>query len=104
MKALSAGIAVALLAALAGPAAAQYYDPYARPYYRPPPPPPPYYGGGGGYYGYPPRESYYYRPRPALRSVCVTSRGSCSTGYPMPSGAPCRCFIPGFGEKRGAVP
>lgn len=87
------------------PASAQYYpgwgpppSPYMEPRYRRPPPPPP------PYYGYPPRNDYYGRPRAALRTLCVTSRGNCSTGYPAPSGSPCRCYIPGFGEKRGAVP
>lgn len=76
---------------LAGEAAAQYYPPppYGGGYYRPPPPPP-YYGGG--YYGRPAR----------LGQSCVTSRGSCYA-YPSPIGSPCRCYIPGFGKKRGAV-
>ena len=100
------------LAALAGvalmPAAAsaQYYDPYYRPGYRPPPPPPPF-----GYpppYGYRPAPpSYYgggYYRQPHLSNICVTARGNCSTGRPLPGGSPCQCYIPGFGTKRGAVP
>jgi hypothetical protein len=79
---------------LAGGAAAQYYPPppYGGGYYRPPPPP--YYGGD--YYGRP-----YGRPA-QLGQSCVTSRGTCYA-YPSPVGSPCRCFIPGFGKKRGAV-
>jgi hypothetical protein len=77
---------------LAGSASAQYYDPYS-PYYRPPPPayrpPPPYYGGG------------YYRPG-RVGQTCVTSRGSCYS-YPAPISSPCKCFIPGFGKKRGNI-
>ncbi len=114
MKALFAGLALCFAGAMAStPAAAQYYPGWGPPpggYYGEPrydpryrrPPPPPY--GGGGYYGYPPRNEYYGRPRTALRTICVTSRGNCSTGYPVPSGSPCRCHIPGFGEKRGQVP
>ncbi|MCZ8103524.1 MAG: hypothetical protein O9972_37230 [Burkholderiales bacterium] len=118
MKALLAGLALILAGVLATePASAQFYpgwgppppgyyepryDPRYDPRYRRPPPPPPY--GGRDYYGYPPRNEYYGRPRAALRALCVTSRGNCSTGYPLPSGSPCRCHIPGFGEKRGQVP
>ncbi|MFO1149482.1 MAG: hypothetical protein U1E62_13990 [Alsobacter sp.] len=104
-------LSLAALACLgAAPASAQYYDPY----YRPPPPPP---GYGYGYrppppgygYGRPPGYGYGYgygRPpgygRPGS-NVCITSRGNCSTGRPLPANAPCQCFIPGFGTKRGAV-
>jgi hypothetical protein len=92
-----------------------------------------YYGGGrygdddqGDYGDYAPRryrEYREYRPRPydetereyrprryerrwsqaPLGSVCVTSRGSCDTQGDVPIDAPCSCFIPGFGMKRGAV-
>lgn len=83
-------------------AGAQYYDPYRRPppppygYDRPPPPP----------YGYD-RPRYGYEGQPAYRArrfgdMCVTSRGECPT-QPSPINAPCRCYIDGFGEKRGAV-
>lgn len=68
-----------------------YYQRPVQPYYPPPA------------YRYP---SYTYRPRPSgsrYSSMCVTSRGECSTGRPVPVGSPCRCFIPGFGQKRGAV-
>ncbi|MFC0282816.1 hypothetical protein ACFFJB_04195 [Camelimonas abortus] len=40
--------------------------------------------------------------RPPRGPVCVTSRGACPS-IPLPAGAPCRCDIPGFGWKRGAV-
>ncbi|MBM3082849.1 hypothetical protein IMF23_05280 [Chelatococcus daeguensis] len=46
------------------------------------------------------------RPRPRgerYGSVCVTSRGNCNAGFRAPRNTPCRCFIPGFGEKRGAI-
>lgn len=76
-------------------------QPPPPPYYRPPPP----YG-----YGYrPPRDPYYrppgygYAPPRHYSNVCITARGNCGTGRPLPGGAPCSCFIPGFGTKRGAV-
>lgn len=78
---------------------------YQRPNYnRPPPgyggpppgyyggPPPGYYGGGGGGYGRPQQYS----------NICITSRGNCGTRR-LPYGTPCSCYIPGFGQKRGAV-
>jgi len=97
---LSAIAGAMLLSAV--PAGAQYYDPYRSP----PPPyghdraPPPY-----GYDRPPPPPYGYERPRYRRRfnDVCVTSRGECPT-QPMPSGSPCGCYIPGFGNKRGAVP
>lgn len=96
--------AVATLAAVPAPASAQYYDPYFRPAY---PPPPPGYGYGRPGYGYGygygyGRPGYGYGGRPGS-NVCITSRGTCSTGRPLPANAPCQCFIPGFGVKRGAV-
>jgi len=62
--------------------------PAPRPYYPPPAP--------------------YYAPQPyygeeALGGVCYTSRGACPLEYGRPVGAPCRCFIPGFGRKGGTV-
>lgn len=36
-------------------------------------------------------------------SLCVTARGSCSTGRALPQNTPCGCNIDGFGYKRGAV-
>lgn len=92
--ALVALAGVAILSA--APAIAQYYDPYDRSpgygyerprggydrpyggYDRP-------YGGGGRRFG----------------DTCVTSRGSC--GASAPRGSRCRCFIEGFGPKRGNV-
>jgi hypothetical protein len=86
----------------AAPAKAQYYPPYGggggyeeeRPY-----------RGGGGYYGDRRRydRDYYERRRPRYGSVCVTSRGNCDAGFSAPRNTPCRCFLPGFGEKRGAI-
>ena len=79
--------------------------------------------GSGSYGGNPPPPDYDYRPRrppppdwdddrydrPPPRydrrvgGICVTARGSCPTGRPLPRTAPCGCEIPGFGYKRGAV-
>lgn len=87
------------------PAAAQYYDPYDRP-----PPPryreerPPFYDEDGPrpYYERP-RYGYDrpYRPR-RFGDMCVTGRGDCQAP-PSPIGAPCRCYIEGFGTKRGII-
>ncbi|MFJ5369163.1 hypothetical protein ACIPIA_08070 [Bosea sp. CER48] len=97
---VSALACAVLLSAI--PAKAQYYG---GPYRAPPAyddddeddrPPPPRYDRRG--YGY---ERPYYRPR--YNNICVTSRGECPTP-PLPRGAPCSCYIPGFGNKRGAVP
>ncbi len=69
----------------------------ARPMASPPP----------GYYNRPPPPPAYGRPPPRYGSNmgmgCVTSRGTCSTDRPVPIGTGCRCMIPGFGRKRGAV-
>lgn len=101
---------------LASPALAQYYGGSGG------------YGGGGyggGGYGrghdddddddyvprrrprYEERREYdrggdYGRSRANVGSICITARGSCPT-RPSPRGYPCRCDIPGFGEKRGNV-
>lgn len=66
----------------------------------PPPPGPPGWGRGGWDRGWGPPP-----PRGGERfgSVCVTSRGNCNAGFRAPRNTPCRCFIPGFGEKRGAI-
>lgn len=114
-------IAIAAVMTMPQIALAQYYDPYR--------PPPPVYGGpvyGGpvygapqpygrppygspppGYYNRPPPPPAYGRPPPRYGSNmgmgCVTSRGTCSTDRPVPIGTGCRCMIPGFGRKRGAV-
>lgn len=92
-------IAALLGAALssATSASAQYYDPYDRPaprYYDDDGPPP--YGYGRPRYGY----DRPYRQR--FGDVCVTSRGSCAAA-PAPANSPCRCYIEGFGMKRGAI-
>lgn len=112
------------LAVLAGasvlasmPAGAQYYDPYRPPaprydddyrYERRPPPPRyedeyrrPRYDDGYRRpdYGRPDRG---YDPGPRGGAMCVTSRGTCPAP-PIQRGSPCRCDIPGFGVKRGAV-
>jgi hypothetical protein len=85
---------------------------YQRPNYnRPPPgyggPPPGYYGGpppgyyGGGRPGYGGGGYGYGRPQ-QYSNICITARGNCGTRR-LPYGTPCSCFIPGFGQKRGAV-
>lgn len=92
---LTSAIVSALLPAAA--AHAQFYDPYDRP-------PPPRYGYDRGWDYDRPRPRYYGYERPSRRygDVCITSRGSCEAPA-SPRGAPCRCFIEGFGPKRGAV-
>lgn len=100
LKALAAAAVMAAgFAASAAPASAQYY-PYPPPreyygprdYYEPRRPPPRRWDDGG-----------YYRPQPVIYgNLCVTSRGNCRT-QPLPNNASCRCFIPGFGPKRGNI-
>src|SRR4051812_43683238 len=114
---------IAVIAAMVMPqlAQAQYYDPYRppppvyggpvygapQPYGRPPYGDPRYGGPPPGYYNRPPPPPAYGRPPPRYGSNmgtgCVTSRGNCSTDRPVPIGTGCRCMIPGFGRKRGAV-
>jgi hypothetical protein len=59
--------------------------------------------------GYAPRrryrdDGYVVTPRQrAYGSTCVTARGNCSIGRPVPLPAGCVCNIPGFGKKRGQV-
>jgi hypothetical protein len=85
--ALAALAGVAILSA--APADAQYYDPYDRP---------PGYGYERPRYGY----DRPYGGRQRFGDTCVTSRGSCEVN-PVPLGSRCRCFIEGFGPKRGNV-
>jgi hypothetical protein len=77
------------------PAMAQYY-PYPQPPQRP------YYGGPGYDPRYGGQEYYSPRRRVVLGEICETSRGACQI-RPSPEGSRCRCNIPGFGPKRGAV-
>ena len=91
--ALVALAGVAILSA--APAVAQYYDRYDRP---------PGYGYERPGYGYDRPRYGYDRPYGGGRrfgDTCVTSRGSCEVSAPR--GSPCRCFIEGFGPKRGNV-
>ena len=116
------------LVALAAPAAAQYYgSPYSQPYteewsepapryqYRPEPE---YRYERRPDYGYETRRDYgrdyrygerrqdsWRRPTRQANSgnVCFTSRGSCEYPQYFPINTPCRCDIPGFGTKRGAI-
>lgn len=88
-------------------ASAQYYEQRPRGgYWQEEAPPPPRHRqrrdwrdegeGWGGYDRRPPM-------RQRFGGVCITSRGSCAAHPRLSSGAPCRCDIPGFGEKRGNV-
>ena len=102
--------------ALAAPASAQYYGPYspAPQWYEPAPryryqPQPDYYQPRSDYYerrrNYdegPPR-SVWRRPARQVGNICVTSRGSCEYPQYFQLQTPCRCDIPGFGPKRGAI-
>ena len=93
--------AIALLASAGLSAEAQYYPYQPAPRYHPAP----------QYRAQPyPYPQHYddYRPRPRYRQqpmgmVCVTSRGECSTGRPVPLGTGCKCMIRNFGQKRGHV-
>lgn len=85
-------------------AQAQYYTPY-----RPAPPayddeddrpPPPRYDRPGPRWDYERRERERYRAR--FSNTCETSRGTCDV-RPSPIGTSCRCYIDGFGPKRGIV-
>lgn len=51
----------------------------------------------------PPGRRYGQAPSGGFGNICVTSRGSCPAGRPVPHNTPCGCNIPGFGYKRGAV-
>ena len=88
----------------AGPASAQYY-----------PQENPGYPGYPGYEpdGYPqpgwrrrhrPRyEDPYDQPRAQIGYTCWTRRGTCDLNDGRPVSSVCKCFIPGFGPKRGYV-
>lgn len=101
-------LAAATLALASSQSSAQFLPPGGPP--RPPigpgpgfpgqfpPPPPPRF--------YPP--PVYVEPQPYYREdvvgdICYTSRGECQLDYSLPVGSGCRCFIPGFGRKRGTV-
>ncbi|MGL4637363.1 MAG: hypothetical protein ACRCWF_15380 [Beijerinckiaceae bacterium] len=88
-------VALGLVSGLV-PAAAQYYPyPPQRPHYYEPPPRPYYRQDPYGW------DAPRYRPV-VVGNICYTSRGSCRT-RPAPEESPCRCDIPGFGLKRGAI-
>lgn len=88
----------------------QFRQPVPEPYYggrqrydaRPAPPPQRYRR-----YADEDDDEYYYTPRRRrvadYGSVCVTSRGNCRVPGGGPLNSPCRCDIPGFGLKRGAI-
>lgn len=109
-KRVTLAVAAASVLLASVPAGAQYYEPYGRPppprydYDRPPPrdwrydrPPPPPYGYERPGYDRPPP----YRAR-RFGDYCETGRGACPI-RPQPIGSSCRCYIDGFGEKRGIV-
>lgn len=99
IRILAAGL-VALAAVQ--PAAAQFYPDRFYEDRRPPR----YYDDRR-----PPRDYRDDRPyrgefrerRARLGGICITSRGNCRLDRPAPFDGPCRCFIPGFGPKRGNV-
>ncbi|WP_112663747.1 hypothetical protein [Microvirga flavescens] len=102
-------LALFALVALAGPSFAQYYDPYYGPgpgWNRPPPPPPGWRPPPPPQPGWGPPPGQRWRQQQQRRqmgNVCVTSRGSCEYPQYFPRNTPCRCDIPGFGTKRGAI-
>jgi hypothetical protein len=102
-----ATLAAALL--FAGTASAQFYEP--SPYrdrgefrddYRRGPPRDDYRRGPPRGYDDDRYDRRSYRPDRRFGGLCVTSRGTCETG-PAPRGSGCRCYIEGFGPKRGAI-
>lgn len=116
MSRLTACAAFAAALLVAGSASAQYYGPspyrdrgdyggdYRDGYGRPPPrddyrrgPPRGYDDDDDG-----PYERRSYRQERRFGGICFTSRGSCETP-PAPRGSSCRCYIDGFGPKRGAI-
>ena len=58
------------------------------------------YRGPRRRYGY---DEPYRGRRARIGGICVTSRGNCEAPGRAPINTPCRCYIPGFGEKRGAI-
>jgi hypothetical protein len=98
-------------------------DGYGHPRYRQPPPdygygqPPrrrwhPDHGYGEppvqgwrqpGPYSRPYPPPYHAQPRQRVGVVCGTSRGYCQAEIPGPVGSRCKCIVPGFGQKRGAI-
>jgi hypothetical protein len=107
-------LAALALSALAAPASAQYYGPYSpaprwyepAPRYQPQPdydrPRSDHYERRRSYDEGPPR-GVWRRPARQAGNVCVTSRGSCEYPQYFRLQTPCRCDIPGFGPKRGAI-
>ena len=82
-----------------GPPPGYYGQPRRPPpqdYYGQPRRPPPGYYGGDGY-------NQSYRRPVQYGQVCLTSRGSCYVGRPLPFQTGCGCNVPGFGYKRGAI-
>lgn len=51
----------------------------------------------------PRHHSPYAQPRQRGGFVCGTSRGYCQAEIPGPIGSRCKCIVPGFGQKRGAI-
>ena len=102
-RAAFGGLALLTLAG-ASPAAAQYFPPDGPP----------------GYPGYEPDEYQqpgwrrqrrhrpryedpYEQPRAQIGYTCWTRRGTCDLNDGRPVNSVCKCFIPGFGPKRGYV-
>ena len=103
---------VALAVSAAVPSLAQFYPP-PPPFgggFPPPPPPPPFYPQQQPYYQQRPQPYYQQRPqpyyqqqRPQLSSACASRRGVCYIESYAPVGSPCRCYLDGFGLKRGTI-
>ncbi|WP_170263212.1 hypothetical protein [Blastochloris sulfoviridis] len=107
-----AGTAAAMLlgvAALSSPASAQQDAEFqVAQYWGPPPPPPPPRRWGPPpppppHWGYRPAPGYGPPPPRRWGRACYTARGTCGLGEPAPRGAPCRCYFPGIGPRRGNV-
>ena len=50
----------------------------------------------------PPPTPYVASPG-QLSDACYTTRGTCYLQHAQPVGGRCRCFIPGFGQRKGFV-
>jgi hypothetical protein len=107
-RAAFAGLALLTLAG-ASPVAAQFFPPDGPPLY----PRDPGYDPDG--YQQPdwrhrqirrhrPRyEDPYEQPRGPVGFTCWTRRGTCDLDDGRPVNTVCKCYIPGFGPKRGYV-
>lgn len=102
---LSLSFAIALAAATLILPSGQSYAQLLPPPVAPGPPPPPPVEPGPLFVPPPPLPVYrhYYRRQVVYGDICYTSRGDCDLNYSRRVGSLCRCYIPGFGPKRGRV-